>query len=376
MVRDDFFTPASVATKLAQIGRAGEQTRIIADFAAGEGELLRAASARWPEARVVATDIDQASVSYLQKEHAEWVSGRVDFLNPRSYLRSQVLKSIEGQVDVVVLNPPFSCRGGARLSASLCGDAVGCSRAMAFVVNAFRYLNPSGEIRAVLPMSCLFGQKDALARELLFQRLSLEVVARYGRTTFNGCVPQTVIACLRRRRRGTRVPTSKKRSVVRPTLGPFYLLRGSVQMHSIRPDNGEGSLPLVHTTDLTSLCTVADLKRHVEGERRATSPPAVLLPRVGKPDRNKVVAITGQRLPVALSDCVFALECETDDEAMGLVTRIREGWAEVATAYQGTCAPYATLASLATALAKLGVEIAAPPGASAQYAQSLAHREG
>ena len=61
---------------------------------------------------MVGTDIDCRAVRKLRKVSESWRTGVCDFMNPRSRQSSPVLRSLNGRTNLVLLNPPFSCRGG------------------------------------------------------------------------------------------------------------------------------------------------------------------------------------------------------------------------------------------------------------------------
>src|SRR5438132_14120051 len=87
------------------------ETSLLADFAAGYGELLKVGESRWHGVKCIATDINRSVISKLRREESRWLSGNCDFLNPNSRKHCRVLSNALGKVSVVLLNPPFSCRG-------------------------------------------------------------------------------------------------------------------------------------------------------------------------------------------------------------------------------------------------------------------------
>ena len=112
---DQIYTPPYLAALMAKASRARpsqSEEFIVADFAAGSGELLLAAASVWPTATMVATDIDSRAVCNVRKISNSWRTGVCDFLNPRSRRSSPVLRSLKRRTNLVLLNPPFSCRGG------------------------------------------------------------------------------------------------------------------------------------------------------------------------------------------------------------------------------------------------------------------------
>ena len=192
---DPFYTPERVATDLIQLDKPprAKMRLLVADFAAGEGDLLHLAAKNWKNIRLFATDIDRRIVIRLKRSQPHWRVGCVDFLADRSRRGSRLLEQLRGRVDVVLLNPPFSCRGGTQFTVNFEGIQTKCSAAMAFVVHGLSYLRTGGELRAILPASVLSSHKDMASRRALAEHITVEVVRHYGPSTFEGCHPSTVL---------------------------------------------------------------------------------------------------------------------------------------------------------------------------------------
>ena len=90
-------------------------------------------------------------------------------------------------------------------------------------------------------------------------------------------------------------------------------------------------------------------------ETSRVSAPCVLIPRVGKPDVQKVVVYRGGE--AVISDCFFALECTTETDADEVRRLLADRWTELAAAYSGACAPYLTKQKLRVLLADIGVGV-------------------
>jgi predicted RNA methylase len=346
---------------------------VVADFAAGDGALLRAAAERWPKASLVATDIDPRVVRSLRASNPDWRVGRVDFLKEQSRARSALVRSMMGRVDLALLNPPFSCRGGTRVTVRSGGDLATCSVAMAFVIQGLNYLSTRGELRAVLPASVLFSQKDANARRLIRAQADLVTLAEYGRDTFERCYPSTVLVCAKKTGEVLQPKFPAPESIPSPApLGQIELIRGSIPMHEVRASRARDAIPLVHTTDLGYRTVRPRLRVRRRG--RSVSGPAVLMPRVGMPSVEKV-GLHVSRSEVLLSDCVFALRCGSQRQAMLVRSAIRMEWGKFRDIYRGTCAPYTTLGRLAEALRRIGIEVIGHRESTPQYDQSLRHRD-
>src|SRR2546430_1365319 len=132
---DRYYTPMAIAKDVVSLG-ASSRTSVVADFAAGEGRLLRAAQDEWQTGHIAATDADPNAVKHLRRNYPSWSVGRCDFLSAVSRRQSRVLREIKGEVTAALLNPPFSYRGGTRWDVRLHGRLHACSPAAAFLTVA------------------------------------------------------------------------------------------------------------------------------------------------------------------------------------------------------------------------------------------------
>ena len=318
---DEIFTPPDLANDLVELARAhGRELGVVADFAAGDGALLRAAAQAQPNLQIVGLDISRPTVRKLQAVNPFWEIGTCDFLSPRSRASSPVLRRNRGRVSTALLNPPFSCRGARREQVSLGGKRVTCSVAMAFILTAVHYLSPNGQIVAVAPRGIEKAERDEAAWDLLRSMGAVEVVGYADRGAFPGTALRSLLLRFTLgpstfRKRASRAPVATLDE--RPSVS---LVRGTVQMHRACPS--DAGMPLIHTTDLSDgqLLTVS---RRTSLPGRSCRGPVVLVPRVGRPILSKVVQLN---LPseVALSDCVIALECASEEDAV-VVRRVIEG---------------------------------------------------
>lgn len=351
---DQFFTPTEVAKELTSSLRMRSES-VIADFAAGDGELLLAARARWPKAKFVATDLINNTVQRLRRAQPTWSVGMCDFTRSQSRDRSNILHNLAGKVTLVLLNPPFSCRGGRRMEVKVGDRTVKCSLALAFIFHSVPYLSPKGRIAAVLPASSLTSQKDREAWAILRTRFKVETSTSYGPRTFANCSARTVTVTLTTLRQKTHESPNRAKRREQSEIIRVRIVRGVTSIHAALNGLAGKQWSLVHTTNLQensisgTRLMLNRLKRYVNG-------PAILLPRVGKPDKRKcVLYLQNQR--IVLSDCVFALACDSRSAAELLHARIMKSWDAIAElAYGGTCAPYATCSSLTAALSVVGCE--------------------
>jgi hypothetical protein len=350
---DHFFTPAAVAKGMIECVN-GFKPTVVADFAAGYGELLSAARVRWPRCAVVATDISSPHVRSLKRNQG-WKIGQCDFLNIKSRQKCGALKVHAGTVSLALLNPPFSERGARTSEALLQGKRLKCSLALAFIITATDYLHPDGQIVAILPAGTLASQKDEEAWKELRQYFRVDLLGTNGRNTFAGCFPRTVIVRLTNHRRVRSAhcapcPRAHSHRCIR-----LSLIRGTVPMHTVRPVKRGRMQPLIHSTELRDNA-VLPAKSRVPATERSVVGPAVLLPRVGQPVASKVSLYLSRRR-IALSDCVFGLQCSTPYVARRLHSLLVKEWPQLEKQYTGTCARYLTVRALTALLERLGCMI-------------------
>ncbi len=364
---DAIYTPGTLATKMVKL--VSQEPRCVADFTCGDGGLLRAAAKRWPSANFVATDISRSALKCVSTLEFVNNTGRCDFLSGRSKGQCKALRDIKGKVDVVLLNPPFTCRGGTRLFVGSESFDVWCSTAMAFLLNSLEYIGPGGEVVAILPAGSMNSEKDRDAWCLLRNICQIEIVSEHDHKTFGSCDPTTRIVHIKK---GEANPTAKETGNItqekhrKRTAGiEVTLYRGRVQMHSVAP----GKVPLAHSTDLR------DHQLVLNGHRTNSCDLSIkglfiALPRVGAPAKEKIALYDAKR-KVALSDCILALTCDEDLHTIRLHKALVRNWPLLKSLYAGTGAKYLTVANLAHVLRKLGYSVVPHSGANHQLRRSI-----
>jgi hypothetical protein len=339
---DRFYTPKALAATLVE-NVASKQPRLIADFAAGDGSLLAAASSKWPSAKVIAADIHEPTVRRLRRKYPKWAVLKADFLGNGA---DRVRGHCSGKLfDVILLNPPFSCRGASTWSTTIGGEDVRSGRAMAFVLRALGLLAADGELLAILPAGSISSQKDERAWAMVRERATLSIVQKNGYRTFEGCYPKTVMVRLKKAAAGVVLSSDL---VGGAPSRRYDVVRGGRQVHRIvEQDRGAA---LVHSTSLQNGRIV--ISRRVSHGGRLFVGPAVLIPRVGAPNVAKVAVLRAGRRCV-LTDCVLAIRGVSTAAARGLQLRIREHWEDLERRYRGTCAQYLTVRDLELFLEEL-----------------------
>lgn len=341
MAFDFYPTPSKIASRVAAASSVRVPQRI-ADFSAGDGSLLRAASERWPNAQIIATDIQSGLVRQIREENPGWLVGRCDFLLDRSSMSCKPLMGQKGNIDVVLLNPPFSTRGQLDKT-----DTQGSSSiAIRFLQRAAAYTSPQGEICAILPISSLYGEKDESARRNIESEWEISVIEKLRRGSFPGCFAESAIVKLTRRGVGsdayilrTPVPAAD-----------YGIFRGRVHVHMAKAKSRGSRVEFIHSTNLVNNL-VTRSAMHVEPVD-VISGPAVLIHRVGRPSASKICLLEPGRR-VRLSDCVIALKASNAAEANSLIVRMKCRFDLVKSAYIGTGAPFITVARLRNLLPQL-----------------------
>lgn len=309
---------------------------------------MNAAAVAWPAATIVATDIDRGSTARLKRAQPGWTVGKCDLRSERSVSRCPALSRWSGAIDLILLNPPFSCRGGRRIAVKCGSEIVEASAALSFVVEATKHLSPTGTLIALLPTGSIHSQKDVSAWDHLSLNFSITRRAAYKKGTFPRSSAHTTIVKLSRRKR----PARGRRSCDRPA-GPatVTIIRGTCPNHLKR--RGTRREPLIHTSNLLDGQVVANGRRGFGCFRRVLGP-AVLMPRVGAISPSKIAYLrSGQE--IMLSDCVVAVASASAREVRTLHSDLVQNYSLLASAYVGTGAPYLTIARLSNCLRRIGV---------------------
>ena len=349
---DIHYTPSAVAKSLVQAAR-DLRPEFIADLAAGRGDLLFEAERVWPRATFVATDIDGRAIRRLARLRPSWIVGRCDLRNRQSRAGCRALKKVLNSACLLLLNPPFSCRGGTRFLVETSDDSIYASTAMSFLLLASKYAADRGHIISVLPFGCLNNLKDEQAWEYLRSKYNVQLLGTCERGTFPSSAASTALVRLSPYLMGTAtVPSSLPAVSPKPKLR-VCVIRGGCQLHRMRHEKQKPIL--VHYTDIRN--GVVELNGRLGyGAYRCVEGPAILIPRVGRINTGKVALLETDQ-SVMLSDCVIALKPASLDHAHLLRERLTKNFTQLREHYVGTGAPFITLCRLRTALSTMGVEV-------------------
>lgn len=352
---DTHYTPAGLATQFVGSLRL-RNPAVIADFTAGQGSLLDAASARWPGARLIATDIDSHAVLQLKDRGEQWTVGRCDFLSSRSRAACRPLRDLAGTADVVLLNPPFSVRGAKRIDVRYANRSLKCSPAMAYTLYALSFLRPGGEARLILPAGALVNVRDQDAWRAIRALHSVAVIGQTDRNSFPSCASNGVLVAVGPHARNAETVSDLRGMATADESGrriSARVTRGGFQMHRLR-DNSDGPV-LVHSSELQDGRVMLNGRRG-HGRSRTLASAAVLLPRVGRLTPQKVALFEGSTC-VMPSDCVVAVVPEDGQQVFELRSRLVGSFDRLRSVYVGTGAPHVTLRRLSDFLRSIGVGV-------------------
>lgn len=334
-LKDSFYTPTVLADKL--VDYIIEQNIFsVADFCVGEGNLLKAAQSRWKNIQCFGTDISRSTIESVKKKHPLWCVKKCDFLNDsESKLIINDLK-----FDLILLNPPFTCKGSTINSVTLDGIRYKVSTAMTFLVKSLSYLKKEGTLYAILPISCAYAQKDRKLWNSLVKDYRLNILEEPDKQYFLGCSPNIILISINSKRKEE---YRNRYLSINKQLNGFSNLdffRGKFSMYQL-PNVVDSDTFLIHSTNLKKN-RVEGLNRKISYPQSELNGPAVLMQRVGNPNIEKICIITSQEKYV-LSDCIIAIKTGSDDECLRLKNILIDNWDKLETYYKGTGAKYITV---------------------------------
>lgn len=345
---DAYFTPKGIAE--AAVDCVSVEPKVIMDAAVGDGALLRAAAAKWPQAHIVGLDVDQVQLRRAKANHPQWTFGRMDMFSRRSRAASTLWNSALGSVDLVLLNPPFSYRGGKYFRVVFEGVEYGLTPASSFIAESLSRLSPRGELVALLPAGILELERDAAFWSAVSKRWLVEIRDRFSSTAFSGTRTKSILVSVTQRQ-GRPLPKLADFSL-RPE-SCVEVVRGRVPVHALRPVlNEDEAVPFLHTKDLSGL-SVGVISGAQSSRSLATVGPFVTLPRVGRVLREHIQVVGDPRL-IVISDCVFALRVGNAEELELLHAVLVRDFEALQGEYVGGCAPYLTIRRLVEFLSRRG----------------------
>ena len=110
---DSYYTPPLLADKLVSFIVSSNISSAV-DFCVGDGDLLKAVAKRYGDVELYGTDISDDALTKLSNDCPDWHLGKCDFRKDDSI--GEVTFLIKRKFDLIVLNPPFTCKGRDRKS--------------------------------------------------------------------------------------------------------------------------------------------------------------------------------------------------------------------------------------------------------------------
>src|SRR5690606_570187 len=119
--------------------------------------------------------------------------------------------------------------------------------------------------------------------------------------------------------------------------------RGQITPKHIKKYHDDGHL-FVHTTNLNDN-SLQHLQYKINTTYSKIEGPAVILPRVGRPNLSKVCIIP-ENETYAISDCIIGIQTFNQSQSVELFNWIHKNWKEFLKLYNGTGAKYLTISEL------------------------------
>lgn len=334
--QDKYYTPDHLADRL--IGHIAEDNiQTAADFCVGDGDLLKATLRRFPDVMCFGVDISSESIERLRREQTDWSLGTCDFMERGNMAKLTGIG--DRKYDLIVFNPPFTCKGSTLCHIEFDSKAFKCSTALMFLTEALGYLNEKGVLYAILPIGCLCSQKDKELWSYLEENYQLKVLEKMDRQFWSKCSPNILLVSLK--------STVERPAIAQETEHDFThlpitrVVRGTIGMQEVVFTEGRKGRKVIHTTNMRGN-RITEVKRIQNGKQYTIQGTAVLIPRVCNPNKGKI-CIYKEKSPYVLSDCVIALQTKNEADAQVVFDALMTYWDDFREIYNGTGAKYTTM---------------------------------
>jgi tRNA1(Val) A37 N6-methylase TrmN6 len=334
-LRDSFYTSNYLADILVNYVTK-EDVKTVADFCVGGGELLRSAQARWKNIDLFGIDICQNAISKLEKDHPDWNVECCDFLNEKSLSTCSFLDG--KSFDLILLNPPFTCKGSTKHRIEFDSINFNVSTAMQFLLKSIRFLSPNGILVAILPISAAYSQKDLMIWKYLEQKFHLTVLEERDKQYFKACYPPNIVIVSLNDFSLHRKVSSKNLETINFEIES--IIRGRLSMHEIIEDTNSGKF-LIHTTNLIEN-EIVSAYCQIKNDIPLINGPGVLIQRVGSPLPTKICLLKKSDKYI-ISDCLIFIKTPKVEDAKKLKSFIFSNWQSFQNMYKGTGAKYITI---------------------------------
>lgn len=333
---DSYYTPSPLADKLAEFVSA-EQVVSAIDFCVGDGNLLKAIAKRYKEIKLFGTDISAEALTKLAGDCPDWELCVCDFRDDTSVNNVHFLQN--RKFDLIMLNPPFTCKGSIVEHLEFEGEKFRLSTAMLFLMRTLRYLSEHGGLYAILPISCVYSEKDRAAWGYLKKYYNACVLDEPNRVYFSKKCSPNIVFVYAGRYPMQRGEISKQADF---SMIPITeIVRGCTRMQNPAYSKKKAAVPLIHTTNIQK-GKLVDLKKIIPGNQRTVDGYGVVIPRVCNPSQDKIALLDGKHT-YALSDCVMVLRTTSQKDAEQARNHILTNLLDFITIYKGTGAQYVTL---------------------------------
>lgn len=335
---DSYYTPPSLAKELIR-HIDGQRVKSAIDFCVGDGDLLKAVSERYPDTKLFGTDISEESIKKLKHEQNQWKLDVCDFVNPEQTKQISFLK--KRKFDLIVLNPPFTCKGSTIHQIEFDGIKFKVSTSMLFVLNALNFIAKGGGMYAILPISVVYSVKDRKAWTYLRENYNACVLSEAENACFSKCSPNIVMVFI-----GNYVKPSQCSQEITcfKNLPITSVARGRIRMQNLEFDLSKKSRMLIHTTNIINgtLSGMPFVKCHTD---YIIDGYGVVVPRVCNPSKSKVALLDGKK-KYLISDCIIVFKTNSMADSVKVKEAILNNWTSFAALYKGTGARYTTISRL------------------------------
>ncbi|CAB5678047.1 Type I restriction-modification system methyltransferase subunit [Comamonas aquatica] len=348
---DRYYTPPKIANRAFEYAKLDGNPIICADTACGAGNLLMAAQEVLQAKYCIGIDNDSSTIRKLRQEKPEWRLYIADLLK-RHRAPPTEFPDAQKEVDLLVLNPPFSLGHRKNVSVRYQGTYVKCSVAMAHILRSLELFKPTHGAIAVVPESLLYSNTDENARDLLENKFTISELTQLNISTFQGArVHSSFIQLVSPGRKPTLSESKQWQSDHIFT----NMVRGGMQMHAF--DRVASGIKVIHTTSLKhiangGLSTIQDFTSATS--KGLVSGWLILLPRVGIPKKELLFSFYYKE-NIQLSDCVIGLKFSSKKASLNAKDRILKNWDGLVSQYRGTAARYTTIPRLNDWLHSIGI---------------------
>lgn len=337
-MKDSFYTSTYLAEILVNYIDETEINNVV-DFCVGGGELLRSAQSKWKDVEIYGTDISNNAIMLLQEKHPDWKVEYCDFIDENSRIGCKILE--DKRFDLILLNPPFTCKGSTIHKVKFDGVDYNVSTAMLFLLESIRYLTSNGIIYAILPISVAYSQKDSKIWTVLEQKYNLTILEERDKQYFKDCYPPNIIIVSLNDFRFKKIKDFRK--PIELCVKVEAIIRGQLSMNEIIEDSTSTKF-LIHSTNLKNN-QIVDVSFKVKTNNQLIYGPGVVIHRVGNPKPTKICTIKKTEKYV-LSDCLIFIKTATLADANEVKKHIILNWNSFEKLYKGTGAKYITLKRL------------------------------